>query len=218
MIFSLKTTSYTSALFIALVLGLLLLLGSRQYSSQKHFEKIIERNEKVVFQFATIREHITESLLEGHYRHLSDIIREVEDLNTNISQILQDPNIPDQYRISFAGQVDLAGIILLLRGLGAGDFEKAKVRQLSQEVRILGDRLLLFDRVIVNHAKRKLIGFQSVIIGILALVVFVIIYVLLFWHRQVAIPLFALVKQVKDVEDGKRSPFPGPAHTNSAAV
>ena len=204
MILSLKTTSYTAALFIALVLGLLLLLGSRQYSSQKHFEKIIERNEKVVFQFATIREHITESLLEGHYRQLSDTIQEVEDLNTNISQILQDPYIPDQYRISFAGQVDLAGIILLLRSLGAGDVEKSKVRQLSQEVRILGDRLLLFDRVIVNHVKRKLIGFQSVIIGILAIVVFVIIYVLLFWHRQVAIPLFALIKQVQDVESGKR--------------
>jgi len=204
MIFSLKTTSYTTALFIALVLGLLLLLGSRQYSSQKHFEKIIERNEKVVFQFATIREHITESLLEEHYRQLVDIIREVEDLNTNISQILQDPYIPDQYRISFAGQVDLAGIILLLRGLGSGDVEMSKVRQLSQEVRILGDRLLLFDRVIVNHVKRKLIGFQSVIIGILAILVFVIIYVLLFWHRQVAVPLFALIKQLQDVENGKR--------------
>jgi len=204
MIFSLKTTSYTTALFIALVLGLLLLLGSRQYSTQKHFEKIIERNEKVVFQFATIREHITESLLEEHYRQLSDIISEVEDLNTNISQILQDPYIPDQYRISFAGQVDLAGIILLLRGLGAGDQEMSKVRQLSQEVRILGDRLLLFDRVIVNHVKRKLIGFQSVIIGILAILVFVIIYVLLFWHRLVAVPLFALIKQVQEVESGKR--------------
>jgi PAS domain S-box-containing protein len=217
MIFSLKTTSYTAALFIALVLGLLLLLGSRQYSSQKHFEKIIERNEKVVFQFATIREHITESLLEEHYRQLSDIIREVEDLNTNISQILQDPYIPDQYRISFAGQVDLAGIILLLRGLGAGDFEMSKVRQLSQEVRILGDRLLLFDRVIVNHVKRKLIGFQSVIIGILAIVVFVIIYVLLFWHRQVAIPLFALVKQVQDVENGKRNDIARPRKAGEVA-
>jgi PAS domain S-box-containing protein len=205
MIFSLKTTSYTAALFIALVLGLLLLLGSRQYSSQKHFEKIIERNEKVVFQYATIREHITESLLEEHYRRLSDIIREVEDLNTNISQILQDPDIPDQYRISFAGQVDLTGIILLLRSIGAGDLEKSKVRQLSQEVRILGDRLLLFDRVIVNYVKRSLLGFQSVIIGILAIVVFVIIYVLLFWHRQVAIPLFTLIKQVQDVENGKRN-------------
>ena len=49
MILSLKTTSYTAAIFIALILGFLLLLGSRQYKSHKEYTAIIEQNEKIIF-------------------------------------------------------------------------------------------------------------------------------------------------------------------------
>ena len=205
MVFSLRTTSYTAALFVALILGFLLLLGSRQYSSQKHYKNIIEQNEKIIFQFATIREHITESLLEKRHQQLNTITGEVERLNANITNILQQPHIPNEYRLSFAGQVDFAGIILLLRSIGSGDQTQAKIRQLNQEIRILGERLMLFDRVIVNHVKRKLVGFQNFVIGLLAIALFIVIYILLFWHRQIAVPLIDLVRQVKEVKTGKRS-------------
>jgi two-component system NtrC family sensor kinase len=205
MILSLRTTSYTAAVFIALILGFLLLLGSRQYRSHKEYENIIAQNEKIIFQFATIREHITESLLENRPQQLTSITSEIENLNANISQVLQQRIIPDEYRISFAGQVDFAGIILLLRSLGAGDQTQAKVRQLNQEIRILGERLMLFDRVIVDHVKRKLVGFQSFVIGLLAIILFIVIYILLFWHGQIAMPLIDLVKQAKEVVLGKRS-------------
>jgi PAS domain S-box-containing protein len=205
MILSLRTTSYTAAIFIALILGFLLLLGSRQYRSHKEYESIIEQNEKIIFQFATIREHITESLLENRLQQLNTITSEIEKLNANITQILQQRIIPDEYRISFAGQVDFAGIILLLRSIGSGDQTQAKIRQLNQEIRILGERLMLFDRVIVDHVKRKLVGFQNFVIGLLAIILFIVIYILLFWHGQIAMPLIDLVKQAKEVTSGKRS-------------
>jgi PAS domain S-box-containing protein len=205
MVLSLKTTSYTAAIFIALVLSFILLLGSRQYRSHKEYENIIEQNEKIIFQFATIREHITESLLENRTQQLNSIISEIESLNVNISKILQQPIIPDEYRISFAGQVDFAGIILLLRSIGSGDQTQPKIRQLNQEIRILGERLMLFDRVIVEHVKKKLVGFQSFVIGLLAIILFIVIYILLFWHGQIAMPLIDLTKQAKDVATGKRS-------------
>ncbi len=205
MILSLRTTSYTAAIFVALILGFLLLLGSRQYRSHKEYENIITQNEKIIFQFATIREHITESLLENRSQQLNSITDEIEKLNANISRILQQPIIPDEYRLSFAGQVDFAGIILLLRSLGSGDQTQAKIRQLNQEIRILGERLMLFDRVIVDHVKRKLVGFQSFVIGLLAIILFIIIYILLFWNRQIAMPLIDLVKQAREVTSGKRS-------------
>ena len=131
MILSLKTTSYTAAIFVALILGFLLLLGSRQYKSHKEYAAIIEQNEKIIFQFATIREHITESLLENRHQQLTSITGEIENLNVNISKILQQPIIPNEYRISFAGQVDFAGIILLLRSIGSGDQPQSKIRQLN---------------------------------------------------------------------------------------
>ncbi len=205
MILSLRTTSYTAAVVVALLLGFLLLLGSRQYRSHKEYKNIIEQNEKIIFQFATIREHITESLLENRPQQLNNITNEIEKLNLNISHILQQPIIPDQYRISFAGQVDFAGIILLLRNIGAGDQTQAKVRQLNQEMRILGERLMLFDRVIVDHVKRKLVGFQNFVIGLLAVILFIVIYILLFWHSQIAMPLLDLIKQAKEASTGKRS-------------
>jgi PAS domain S-box-containing protein len=205
MIISLRTTSYTAAIFVALILGFLLLLGSRQYRSHKEYENIIEQNEKIIFQFSTIREHINESLLENRFQQLGNITPEIENLNVNISQILQQRIIPDEYRLSFAGQVDFAGIILLLRNIGSGDQSLANIRQLNQEIRILGERLMLFDRVIVDHVKRKLVGFQNFVIGLLAIVLFIVIYILLFWHRQIAVPLIDLVKQAKEVTAGKRA-------------
>ena len=99
MALSLKTTSYTAAVFIALILGFLLLLGSRQYRSHKEFEAVIQQNEKIIFQFATIREHITESLLENRPQELNNITSDIESLNINISQVLQKPIIPNEYRL-----------------------------------------------------------------------------------------------------------------------
>ena len=205
MILSLRTTSYSAAVFVALILGFLLLLGSRQYKSHKEYENIIEQNEKIIFQFATIREHITESLLENRQQQLNSITSEIETLNSNISQVLQQPIIPDEYRLSFVSQVDFAGIILLLRNIGSGGRTEARIRQLNQEIRILGERLMLFDRVIVDHVKRKLVGFQNFVIGLLAIILFIIIYILLFWHSRIAIPLIDLAKQAKEVNSGKRS-------------
>jgi PAS domain S-box-containing protein len=205
MTLTLRTTSYTAAIFVALILGFLLLLGSRQYRSHKEYQNIIEQNEKIIFQFATIREHITESLLENRHQQLNSITSEIESLNVNISQILQQSIIPDEYRISFAGQVDFAGIILLLRSIGTGDQAQAKIRQLNQEIRILSERLMLFDRVIADHVKRKLVGFQSFVIGLLAIILFIVIYILLFWQGQVGMPLIDLVKQTKEVTSGKRT-------------
>ncbi|MFC1837115.1 ATP-binding protein [Thermodesulfobacteriota bacterium] len=205
MILSLRTTRYTAATFVALILGFLLLLGSRQYRSHKEYENIIEQNEKIIFQFATIREHINESLLENRLQQLNNITSEIENLNSNITQVLQQSIIPDEYRISFAGQVDFAGIILLLKNIGAGEQTQGNIRQLNQEIRILGERLMLFDRVIVEHVKRKLVGFQNFVIGLLAIVLFIIVYILLFWHGRIGVPLLDLLQQAKEVISGQRA-------------
>ena len=205
MTLSLKTTSYTAAAFMVLMLGFLLLLGSRQYRSNKEYEAVIEQNEKIIFRFATIREHITESLLENRPQQLNSITDEIEGLNGNITQVLQQPIIPNEYRLSFAGQVDLAGIVLLLKNIGTGEQSPAKTRQLNQEIRVLGERLMLFDRVIVEHVKRKLVGFQNFVIGLLAVALIVVIYFLLFWHGRIGMPLIDLAKQAKNITLGRRT-------------
>lgn len=202
---SLRKNIYGAAILVALILSLLLSFGVRQYHLRGQYEKIIAQNEKLLFQFVTIREHITEVLLEGRFQQISTITSDIESLNANISQILQTTLIPEEYKLGFANQIDIAGIILMLKTLNGEHSEQEKIRQLTREVRILGERLMLFDRVIVKHVQRKLVGFQSVIIGTLAITVFIIINILLSAHHQIAAPLLRLISEVKEVTGGNRT-------------
>ncbi len=202
--FPLRRTIYFVGICIFIILLGVLTLGFRQYQHLKNFGKVTEQSEKLIFQFAIIREHINELLVEGEYSAFSNVTEEIEDLHADLSFILSNKNIPDEYKLTFINQVDLPGIVLLLRKLDGSSLDMAKLRELNREVRILGDRLMLFDRVIVNHAKRQLISFQSVVIGALAIVIFIIVNILFLFHRRIAGPLLILDQQVKEVGEGKR--------------
>ncbi|MEW6221440.1 MAG: ATP-binding protein [Thermodesulfobacteriota bacterium] len=199
---------YAIVLLILAVLGIVISLGSRHYQMHSRYSRIIEHNEKLLFQFVTIREHVTESLLENRFPQLGAITSEVEDFNVNLSRILEDPVIPDELKLTFVNQVDLAGIILLMRGLASGPADPARLRQLNHEIRLLGDRLVLFDRLIVNHVKGRLVAFQTVVIGVLALAVFVIINIVLLGHRRLAVPVFELARQADAIR--RQGPAAGP--------
>ncbi|MBU1710757.1 MAG: PAS domain S-box protein [Proteobacteria bacterium] len=202
----LRSSIYFTAVFLMAILAGLLTLGIRQYQLLKNYETVISQSEKMIFHFSIIREEITDSLLEGRFSNLSGINKEFEDINTKLSQILANKHVPDEYKLSFINQeVDLPGIIIQFRGIDKERIDTNKLRMLNREVRVLGDRLMMFDRVIVNHAKRKLIGFQNIVIGALAIVLFILVNVLVVFHRQVAVPLLFLGRQVKEVAQGIRA-------------
>jgi len=200
----LRRVIFGTAILMVVLLGGLLTLGVRQYQLLAHHEQIVTQSEKLLFQFATIREHITATLLEQHYHKLTAIVPEVENLQTNINKMVENANIPDEYKLSFINQVDLPGIILLLYKSGSGEMPGEAIQQLNRETRQLGDRLMLFDRVLVNYAKRKIISFQSMVIGVLALAVFLLVNMLLLGHRRLATPLIDLAGQVREVDQGQR--------------
>lgn len=200
----LRTTISITAIVVVVLLGGILVLGLRQYQLYTHHEQIIGQSEKLLFQFATVREHITVSLLERRYQQLAGIVREVEALQGSINQMVESAHIPDEYKFSFVSQVDLPSIILLLYQGASGEVNEEKVQQLNRETRLLGERLMLFDRVLVNYAKRKILGFQSLVIGLLALAVFVVVNLLVLGHRRLAAPLMGLARQVREVGQGRR--------------
>lgn len=201
---SLRSTITITAITIVVLLGGILALGLRQYQLHAHHEQIIAQSEKLLFQFATVREHITSSLLERRYQQLAGIVREVESLQGSINKMVENAHIPDEYKLSFINQVDLPSIVLLLYQGSSGGVSEENVQQLNREIRLLGERLMLFDRVLVNHAKRKVIGFQSLVIGLLALAVFVLVNLLVLGHRRLATPLMGLARQVREVGQGVR--------------
>jgi len=127
----------------------------------------------------------------------------MEKLNTNLTAILSEKNIGDEYKLPFLNSIDLPGIILLLRKIESGSGEIENKRNLNSEMRTLGERLLLFDRVLVNNSKKKVIGFQNIIIGSATFVVFLLVTVLTLFHRQLIVPLLQLVSKSSEAASGQ---------------
>ncbi len=204
MAFPLKKTIHATAISVALILVSLLCLGIRQYQLYRNHVEVSQQTEKLIFQFSIIREHVTENLLEGQYAGLASVSAELEELNRNLASVIGNRFIDDHYKLTLANAVDLPGLVLLVRKISAGPVRPEYLRQLNTEIRTLGERLMLFDRVLVEHGKRELISFQNVVIGALAMVVSLIIVLLLFFQRRLIAPLLDLVQQVKEVAAGSR--------------
>ena len=199
----LKSTIYTIYLAVFAALVILLSQGVRQYQLYNEHEAIISQTESLIFQFSIIREHVSEALLDGQQSKLSGISTEMEKLNSNLTAILSEKNIGDEYKLPFLNSIDLPGIILLLRKIESGGGEMENKRNLNSEMRTLGERLLLFDRVLVNNSKKKLLGFQNIIIGSSTFVVFLLVTVLTLFHRQLIVPLLQLVSKSSEAASGQ---------------
>jgi signal transduction histidine kinase len=202
----LRSTIYTIYLAVFVALVILLSQGVRQYQLYQEHEAIIARTESLIFQFSIIREHVSEALLDSQQsKPFSGISAEMEKLNSNLTAILGEKNIGDEYKLTFLNSIDLPGIILLLRKIESGAEEIENKRNLNSEMRTLGERLILFDRVLVNNAKKKLIGFQNIIIGSATFVVFLLVTVLTLFHRQLIVPLLQLVSKSSEAASGQNS-------------
>ena len=204
MAFPLKKTIHATAVSVVLILVALLGLGMRQYQLYRNHVEVSQQTERLIFQFSIIREHVTENLLEGQYAGLAPAGAELEELNRNLVSVIGNRFIDDHYKLTLANAIDLPGLVLLVRKISAGPARPEQLRQLNTEIRTLGERLMLFDRVLVEHGKRELISFQNVVIGALAMVVSLIIVLLLFFQRRLIAPLLELVQQVKEVASGTR--------------
>ena len=204
MAFSLKKTIHATAVSVSVILVALLCLGIRQYQLYRTHAEVSQQTEKLIFQFSIIREHVTENLLEGRYAGLASVGGELEELNRNLASVIGNRAIDDHYKLTLANAIDLPGLVLLVRKISAGPVRPEQLRQLNTDIRTLGERLMLFDRVLVEHGKRELISFQNVVIGALAMVVSLIIVLLLFFQRRLIAPLLELVQQVKEVASGTR--------------
>jgi signal transduction histidine kinase len=204
MAFPLKKTIHATAVSVVLILVALLGLGMRQYQLYRNHVEVSQQTERLIFQFSIIREHVTENLLEGQYAGLAPVGAELEELNRNLVSVIGNRFIDDHYKLTLANAIDLPGLVLLVRKISVGPARPEQLRQLNTEIRTLGERLMLFDRVLVEHGKRELISFQNVVIGALAMVVSLIIVLLLFFQRRLIAPLLDLVQQVKEVASGAR--------------
>jgi signal transduction histidine kinase len=167
-----------------LLLVLLLALGIMQQMGLRHRQQVVAESEKVLFQYAIIREHLIESILAGQTANLAGLAGEMESFRQNLTTLVARADLPAESQLTFLNQVDLSGIILLLRETRGGAADADKLRQLQRETRLLGERLLLFDRLVSGQAQRNLVGVQAVVIGVLALVVGGLLGAMLLFYRR----------------------------------
>jgi signal transduction histidine kinase len=199
----LRVKIYATALVMILIMAGVLFMGTRQYQLRRDHHQIINQSEELLFSFALIRERMLAAMLAGKYAELPLISGELEKFHSRLSTFAKNPLIPAEYRINFAGQIDLSGLILALRK-GDGPFNKKELAKVNAESRRFAERLMALDRLLVDYAKSKLIDFQNVAIGALAMVIFIVVNLLVMGQRSVVTPLLKLLQQVREISGGRR--------------
>lgn len=193
-----------TAILVAAALGSLLVLAFNQFQLYGRHEMIISQTEKLLFQYSNIREQIVEDIVEGRVDELSRVSPAVEELNNNLIKILDNKLIPAEYKFSFLQQIDLPGLILLLRKTDADKNNTNLLRRINEESRIIGERFMLFERLVLGHAKQRLVDFQSIVIGMLALVVFLVTGLIIVIYRFLIAPVINLSIQSHNLISGQQ--------------
>ncbi|MBU0481797.1 MAG: hypothetical protein KKG47_11930 [Proteobacteria bacterium] len=207
----LRKTIVATCLVIFVFLTALLTLWFRQNQTIRQQQNVVEQTEKINFQFAIIREHITESILDRKFDKFPEIAVEMEELNQNISRVIANAHIPDEYKLSLMNQIDIPGIILLLRQIETDNQKPESLKRLNRDTRVLGERLILFDRMTIDYARRAIFALQSIIIGTLALSVFTLVIVLALLYRRMAVPIMSLARQTTSLKEGKNTSLSMPS-------
>lgn len=197
-----RKSFFITAFLIAGALGALLLLAFNQFQLYGRHEQIITQTEKLTFQYSNIREQIIEDIVQGRLHELAQISSAVEELHNSIITLLDSNLIPAEYKFSFMQQIDLPGLVLLLRRTGTGQDDKNLLRRIVEETRVIGERFMLLERLVLGYAKQKLVDFQSIIIGVLALVVFLVTTLMVITYRLLILPVVNLTAQTENVLRG----------------
>lgn len=197
---SLKKTSYLAFMGVAALLVFVIVLSVRQYQLNKRYNTIITQSEEMIFQFSTIREQITTSLIERDWGKIVNAADQLKNLNSALARLQENTLIPGEYRLDMAKQVDLSGLAISSKEIVSASDKVAHSLSLQDKMRSLAEYLMQFDRIIVSQMRAKVVQFQTVMIGALGGVICLISFSLLLLYKKTMIPLLRLTEQAEDPE------------------
>jgi len=195
---SLERISYLAFIGVAALLVFIVVLCVRQYQLTARYNTTISQSEEIIFEFATIREQITTSLIEKNWQKIGSTANQFKKLNSALVRLQENTLIPGEYRLDMAKQVDLSGLSISSKGISSSDDKVAHSLRLQKEMRTLADYLMQFDRIIVGQMKAEVVQFQTVMIGILGSVICLISFSLIFLYKKTMLPLLHLTVQAED--------------------
>lgn len=194
--YSLQKLVWTALLITAVFLAIIMLFGVRQYVLSGQYGSLISENEEALFRFATIRESLTEIVIEDDFSRVERLVPEIEKLNASFSMIQENPLIPNEFKLSFADRVDLTGMVVRIRRMAHKESSVEERRELYADLRAIADHLLKYDRLIVGEARSRMLNLQMVIIGSMGIMISLASFFLILVYRNNVLPLSHLSTQL----------------------
>ncbi len=181
-----------------LLLGMIIILGTRQYVLSGKYTDIITRNEKALFHFITIREAVTEALITTDHKKLVNLVPDMEQLNASFSGMQETPYVPAELKLTLLDKIDLPGIVIQLRKLAAGDGGDIERKNVQDEMRNIGTYLVQYDRILATQARSRIHNLQLIIIGSMGIVVSILSFSLILLYRNSILPVLNITKQLQE--------------------
>lgn len=197
---SLKKISIFSFFSVAVLLLFILVLSIRQYQLTNRYKQIITQSEGIIFRFSTLREQITTSLISHKWDQVASGFDQWQDLNSSLAQLQTNPLIPGEYLLELAKHADPAGLAIIAKEIANTTDKLSYGLMLQGRMRSLSDYLIRFDRIIVSQMRAKVIQFQNIMIGVLAAIVSLVSFLMIFLFNKTVTPL-ALLSQQSQNED-----------------
>ncbi len=183
---------------VGALLVFVIILSVRQYQHTERYNSIITQSEQMIFQFSTIREQITTSLIAQDWEKTVSAADQLKELNSTLARLQESPLIPGDSRLDMAKQVDLAGLVIAAKAILTSTDKLGHSLALQTRLRKLAEYLIQFDRIIVSQMRAKVVQFQAVMIGALGMVICLISFSLILLYKKSMLPLLRLSEQTED--------------------
>lgn len=203
---SLRKILFSVFCTLAALLAVVVVLGLLQYRFTHEYDTIIYQGEKILFRYDTLREHLNRSMLSGNMQSFQEATSKIETLNADLTRLLENSLVPGEYKLALINQVDVPGIAVLAAEVADNPDDPQVKLELHDQLRILADNLMQFDRVVHGQMKTRLIRFQGLAIGALTIIIASVSLLILFLYQKALVPMMALAQHLQQAN--LRDPLP----------
>ena len=188
---SLKSVLYVFTGSTLCLLMVVIFLAGKQYFLYRHCEQLVHSSQTLLFQFTGMKEHINETLLSQKSLNTAELIKEIQGLDKEMSLVLGDILIPEEFKLAFISQVDLVNVTVSLRSIqnSPDTPTAAQLASLSKQLRSINTKLTGFHQLITRYTQTQLLGLQRALVGMLALVVATVSIMLLVVNKYITTPI-----------------------------
>ncbi len=182
------------SLFTATTIGLLVIViffAAKQYFLYRHCEQLVGSSQHLLFQFTGMKEHINETLLTKNSLNSGELIREIQGMDDDLTLILDDILIPEEFKLTFISQVDLVNVTVTLRSLQNNQSSPTgeQLGALSTQLRTIHAKLNGFHQLITRYTQTQLLGLNRSVVGLLAIFIALVSVMLLVINRYITAPI-----------------------------